>query len=64
MRYEEPVPQHEVVMRLIVAKRVRGHLTPEKRHKAVAGVRRLLENTAGATYSVEMAEVADTRRVR
>jgi len=63
MRYEEPVPTHTITMRLVVTRRVRGRMTPDKRHRVVKAIRRLLAN-AGAGYTVALAEIISTAPAR
>jgi predicted RNA-binding protein associated with RNAse of E/G family len=50
-------PTHDVYVRMTVRKTVTGRLTPQKKHKAVKAIRRVLAHAAHG-YTVVSAEVA------
>lgn len=57
--------EHDVVFRVTVTRRVRGVVTPERRHKYVRALKRLI-SLVGPTHSlyhVEVCEVAAVREV-
>jgi hypothetical protein len=51
---------HDIFVRLTVLKTVSGRMTPEKKHKAVVALKRVLATVAQG-YTVVSAEVADVR---
>lgn len=57
---------NDVVMRVVLTRRVEGPVTLEKRHKIVKALRHLLAlvGPTHSTYTVDVCEVADVRRVR
>jgi hypothetical protein len=59
---DDPAPTHLVVMRLVVTRRVKGNVTPERKHKYVKALANLLRFVGAHTYTVDLCEVADVRR--
>ena len=62
-RHDPSIPRHDITMRLVITRRVSGRMTPDKRHRVVKAIRRLLAN-AGAGYTVALAEVISTTPAR
>lgn len=64
MRAMDELTETDIVFRLVVTRRVRGALPPQRRHKYVTALRRLLGLCGDrSTYHVDVCEVAEVRPV-
>jgi hypothetical protein len=56
------IPEHDLTLRLVVTRRVKGRLTPQTQHRAVKALKRALG--VRSLYRVDVCEVAGVRQVR
>lgn len=57
-------PEYEVVMRLVVTRRVKGAVPQQRRHKILTNLKHLIGLVANKRiYTIDVAEVADVRKV-
>ena len=65
MSYQHRPPENDVVMRLVVTRRVTGPVPALRKHKILQKLKRLIALVgAHSTYHIDVAEVADVRKVQ
>ena len=59
-------PEYDVVMRLVVTRRVQGEVPAQRKHKLLTSLKHLLSlvGPTRGTYRIDVAEVAEVTRVR